>query len=532
MSIVNRVMSGFSARSATLSQPPTWLTEALGGGSTTYSGKKVTGQAALELVPVMSASSLVASAVGGVPLKVYRSSDRSEARNTRQWRMLHDSPNEEQAADEVWEWAVHCLITWGNAFFAMERDGFDVVQQLWPIAPSRMEVGREPVGNNRARRYFKVDGGDRRYYEDSILHIRGLGADGLIGYSVIQMARQQLGNMLAQDEFSGRFWGNGTFMGAALLHPGQMSDPAQKRLKKQIREKTGLREVNGIWVFEEDMKYQQLGMPLRDAQWFEQAKLSRLAVAEMFGLVPPHRWGGESGQMTYANTEVAGTEFVRWTGRRWWKRIEGSMSRTPAIFPFRSELYPEFVTSDLMRGDTKTRFETYQIGIAGRFLTVNEARAAENLPPVEGGDVIPDPTPPPAAAPPADQTPPQRSLLSVPHIDVHLEQDMSPVADEIGRLGQVLVAGNEQRSEDDRRTIESLVEVAITAHTGSVEAIRSLADQPPPTVVVNVPPAEVTVNVPTQPAPVVHVQPAPSRREVTFHRDRTGSITDAVIDEA
>jgi HK97 family phage portal protein len=397
VNIIDRMMRGpVEERADTLSSPSPWLLESLGGGFTTTSGKQVSGQTALTLVPVLSASQLVASAVGGVPLKVYRE-DRSEAKATRQWKMLHDEPNDEMAADELWELVAHHLLVWGNSFLIKDRDEFGVVQMLWPIAPDRMSVGREQVGR-RAVRFFTVDGGPRKFYETDILQIRGLGYDGLIGYSVVQMHRQQLGNMLAQDEFSGTFWGNGTFMGAALMHPGEMTDPAQKRLRKQMNRKRGVKEANGIWVFEEDMKIEMLGMPLRDAQWLEQAQMSDTRVAQMFGLVPPHRWGMDSGNMTYANTEVAGTEFVRWTGRKWWGRIQNSLKRDDALFPPSSKMYPEFLTADLMRGDTKSRFETYEIAIRSKVLTRNEARAAENLAPVAGGDKFEEPPPPVAPA--------------------------------------------------------------------------------------------------------------------------------------
>lgn len=400
MSVVSRIVAGLGGeRAVTLTNPSDALRDAFTGGSS-YAGKRVSVDSALTLVPVFSASSMVAGAIGGVPMKVYNSK-REEARSSRQWRILHDEPNDEMAADELWELVAHHLLLWGNSFSLKERDSLDIVQKLWPIRPSRMTVGREPIGRGRQRRYFLIDGQTTpRYYEDDILHIRGLSSDGLIGYSVIQQARQQMGNMLAQEEFQGNFWSNGTFQGAALLHPGEMSEPAQQRLQKQIRRKRGVAEAGGIWVFEEDMKIQQLGMPLRDAQFIEQSKLSKQAVAEMFGLVPPYRWGSENSQLTYANAEAAGTEFVRWTGRRWWKRIEKSVLRDKGIFPGAGPtLTCEFLTEDLDRGETKTRYETYEIGVRAKILTPNEARAKENLPPLDGGDDFPE-LPAPVAAPP------------------------------------------------------------------------------------------------------------------------------------
>lgn len=490
MGIMGRI-TGRESRAVTLASPSPWLIESLGGGKST-SGQSVNETTAMSLVPVMSASALVASAVGGVPLKVYDRGDMSEATATRQWRILHDEPNDEMAADELWELVAHNLLMWGNAFLLKDRDEFGVVQMLWPISPSRMTVGREPVSGNRVRRYFQVDGEPQRYYETDILQVRGLGSDGLIGYSVIQMARQQLGNMLSQDEFSGNFWGNGTFMGAALTHPGEMSEQAQRRLRKQMTRKQGVAEAGGIWVFEEDMKYQTLGMPLRDAMWWEQSKMSDLRVAQMFGLVPPHRWGADSESLTYSNTEVAGTEFVRWTGRRWWKRIEKSLLRDDALFPPRSRFYPEFQTADLMRGDTKTRYETYAIGIQAKILTRNEARAAENLPPVDGGDEFAE------------------------------EQTVELVTDEGGQRSEQVVINTEQTE---------VIRFVTENHLPRQEEREVVVNvEPTPVTVAPAPAPDVFVNV--NPTPVtIENNIDPGRREVEFRRDQFGRITSAVVDD-
>ena len=552
MSLMSRIARGMTeSRAQTLANPTDWLVEAFTGGSS-YAGKAVTGDTAMTLVPVFSASSLVASAVGGVPLKVY-DADREEARSTRQWKILHDQPNDEMAADELWELITHHLLLWGNAFLIKDRDEFGVVRALWPLRPSRMQVGREPQGN-RAVRYFTVDGQPYpRYYETDILHIRGLGSDGLIGYSVVQLARQQMGNMLAQDEFSGRFWANGTFLGAALMHPGEMSEEAQLRLRKQMNRKQGVAEANGLWVFEEDMKYQSLGMPLRDAMWLEQAKMSDGRVAQMFGLVPPHRWGYDSGNMTYANTEVAGTEFVRWTGRKWWKRIEKSLHRDQGLFPGRSELYPEFVTADLMRGDTKTRYETYEIAIRSKVLTRNEARAAENLPPLDGGDEFEEPVVPvvPAESPSDDEAPPP-ARAGGSAVEVRLDPEMltGTVASHVGDLAVAMAKRRNEldvheqedemrheqrmRQHDEHLRAREELELSLLRSREELERaqVEALANPPVVNVTVEPTPIDVTVNVPKQDPPVVNVDMSEPRKTVKFRRDVTGRIDGATIDEA
>lgn len=533
MNLVSRIVAGLGGERASLTNPSDALRSTF-LGDTSYSGKNVSVDTALTLIPVFAASSMVAGAIGGVPLKVYNSS-REEARSSRQWAMLHDEPNDEMSADELWELVAHHLLLWGNSFLLKERDSFGIVQKLWPIRPSRLTVGRDPARAGRQRRYFQIDGLAQKYYETDILQIRGLSSDGLIGYSVIQQGRQALGNMLAQDEFSGRFWSNGTFQGAALLHPGEMSAPAQERLAKQIARKKGVAEAGGIWVFEEDMKIQTLGMPLRDAQFIEQSKLSKQAIAEMFGLVPPYRWGSENSQLTYANAEAAGTEFVRWTGRRWWKRIEKSLQRDKGLFPaFGPSLSCEFLTEDLDRGETKTRYEGYKIAISAHMMTPNEARAKENLPPIEGGDEFPPVGP---AVPAASDTPsPARTVV----VNVPPDERRSAEA-----IEQLAMAVDHWADAEERETVIQQPDVNVVVNVPESQPPAITVDVHPTPVTVDAP---VTVNVPvpaetevrvvevhptpvTVEAPVTVNVPPPGDRKVRFDRDINGNIKSAEIED-
>jgi hypothetical protein len=346
--------------------------------------------------------------------------------------------------------------------------------------------------------------------------------------------------MLAQEEFQGRFWSNGSFMGAALMHPGEMSSPAQERLAKQIQRKRGVAEANGLWVFEEDMKLQQLGMPLRDAEFMSQAKFSDLRVAQMFGLVPPHGWGSDNGSITYQNAEVSGTEFVRWTGRKWWGRIEKALSRDPGIFPPPGrKLFCEFVTNDLMRADTKARFETYEIAIRSKVLTPNEARRAENLPPLEGGDDFDEPAPPPEPEDESARVSPVTVVnmreSEAPEMRAALEQlvldmrESPPVINVENRVDvpETQVHVTNEVSVPEQRAADVVVNVDPTPVTVNVDAPQVTVEAP----VVNVDAPQVTVEVPEQPAPVVNVEntiESPTRR-VEIKRNANQQIVGATV---
>ena len=368
-------------RAATLANPPVWLQNALTFTGSSYAGKSVTPSSAMALVPFYSGVSMIAGSVGQLPMIVYRKIDEDtveRARDTVQWQLVHDKPNEEHTADEFWEMITAWLLTWGNAFAFKERTKrFKTIGQLIPIRPSRVEVGVDDAG----RKFFVLDGRPDRILRDTdILHFRGLGGDGIVGYSPVQVARQMLGSQLALEEFTGRFWRNSAIPFGVLQSPNVLSDEAFARLKARWNElHEGTANAGKMAILEEGLEWKQTGMPLQDAQFLETQKLGDLRIAQLLGLVPPHRWGSDDNSLTYANVEMSGTEYVRYTIGRYLRRLEMVTGKDPLIFPPVLRLEPKFNVDALLRADTKTRQESYAIGW-NKWITTAEIREREELP--------------------------------------------------------------------------------------------------------------------------------------------------------
>jgi HK97 family phage portal protein len=361
------------SRAATLSAPPTWLIEALNPGGSVV-GKPVTVDNALGLVPVYSAVSLISGAVATLPLIVYKGENR--ATDTRTWRLLHDNPNPEMASDELWEIVQSHLLLWGNAFLYKKQTALGI--ELWPLSPRRVQVSRIDTV-----RTFFIDG--RPFYEDDILHIRGLSEDGLLGYSPIQVAKQAIANALAQQEFVAEFLSDGGRPSVILKHPQELTTDAAKRLKASWE---GVQN-GGTAVLEEGIEVEQWTMSMNDAQFIEQQQFSDLRIAQMFNL-PASKLGVKSGDsLTYSTTEQQGQEFVTYTLNRWLTRIEKSLARDAEVLP--GDLYAEFLIDGLLRADNKSRYEAYSIALTAGFMTVNEVRERENLPPKEIDNGLPAP---------------------------------------------------------------------------------------------------------------------------------------------
>lgn len=387
-------MSWFSRVVGERSQTPsTAFLDSIGEPS--YSGETVGVADSLKLVPVYSAISLVAGSIGSLPVLVYRRVEggRERATNHRTWKLIHDQPNPEMAADEVWEQVAASLLMWGNAYLAKIRGPLGTVSELWPIQPQRVQVGKTDQGE----RFFVLDGrADRRYTEEDILQIRGLGTDGLVGLSPIQQARQMLGSVKAMERFTGRFWANSAAPGGTLKHPGKLSPEAAARLKQNWKSTHGsARNAGEVAVLEEGMEWQSVGMPLEDAQFIETQQWNNLQVALLFRL-PPYMLGAKSGDaLTYSTTEAQGYDFVRWTLRRWLVRIESALLRDPSLFVQGSRFYPEFLVEGLLRADTKTRYESYALALdpAKGWMDRDEIRELENLQPSPESDPSPEDAP-------------------------------------------------------------------------------------------------------------------------------------------
>lgn len=387
--IADRIRSAIDRHATTLANPADWLVDSLTGGiGPTYSGKRVTPESALGLIPYFSGVQLIAGAVGSLPLIVYSTAGdvRERAPDTDQWRILHDKPNPEMTADQLWELSEGLLLTWGNSFFWKERSRLGTIGELWPLGSNRVKVFRDEDGQKR----YLIDGGMNGVpplTDQEVLHVPGLGCDGLVGYSPVQVARQELASMLALQEFAGRVWSNSAVPLGYLKHPNKLDDDVLKRLRKSWRRAhRGARNFGKPAILEEGMTWESIGMPLEDAQFIESQKHADLRAAQLLNL-PPYRIGAETpSSMTYSNAETEGMDFVRYTLRRWLTRHQNALRLDPTLFPPRLQLTCEFLVDALQEADTKTRYEADAIVLDRGALTINEWRRRENRPPVPWGD--------------------------------------------------------------------------------------------------------------------------------------------------
>lgn len=362
----------------------------LGGGTISSSGVTVNLDKAFTVAAFWAGVRVLAESTAMLPLSVHRlgaDGSRSPARDVSLWPVLRGSPNP-QMTSFVWrETSMAHLIVWGNAYSMIGRDGMGQVRELWPLAPNRMEVDRRADGSLRYR-YTRLNGQQVELDPADVLHIPGLSWDGVVGYTALRYYREVLGLAAAAQEHGATFFANGATSTFALTHPKTLSDPARNNLSKSVTERhTGTANAWRPWILEEGMGLQQLSMPNDDAQWLETRKFQRGEVATMLRL-PPHMVG-DLEHATFSNIEQQALEFVTYSLMPWLVRWEEQIGKVLLGDDWTGnggDLYVKFNVTALVRGDLKTRYESYAIGRQWGFLNANRIAELEDWDPIAGGD--------------------------------------------------------------------------------------------------------------------------------------------------
>lgn len=365
MSLLGRALGGPIYRP----QGDSWLF-----GGSTYSGEKVTVDKSLSLVPIFNAVSQISGAIASMPLMVYETDGEFRKRipKSTAWRVLHDEPNADMASDEWAEITSSHIELWGNSYQYMIKNSVGEVLQIWPLAPERLQVTRDEKG----RKLFVIDGTEQ-FRDDTILHIRGLSLDGLLGYSPIQLHRNAIANLQAQEKFQGRFLKSEGKPAVLLRHPNELKPEAAERLKKSW---DSVKE-GGTAVLEEGIQVEPWTMPLEDAQFVEQMEFSDKRIAQMFNMRPGRLGAKSGGSMQYSTVALDNLDFATYTLQRRLRRIEGALKRERGLFPADRSRYCEFLVDALLRSDPKERAQTNMIGVKGGWLDPeSDVRPRENLP--------------------------------------------------------------------------------------------------------------------------------------------------------
>ena len=363
------------------------------GGST--AGKNVSETSAMQMTAVYACVRILSEAVAGLPLHLYRYGEKGtkeKAIDHPLYHLLHDEPNPEMTSFIFRETLMTHLLLWGNAYAQIIRNGKGEILALYPLMPNRMRVDRDKAGEivyeyTRSSDDARTSSGTVVLLKaKDVLHIPGLGFDGLVGYSPIAMARNAIGLAMATEEYGAKFFANGATPGGVLEHPGVLKDPARVRESwNSVYQGSG--NSHRIAVLEEGMKYTPIGIAPNEAQFLETRKFQINEIARIFR-VPPHMVG-DLEKSSFSNIEQQSLEFVKYTLDPWVIRWEQSIHRALLAKDEKDTMFVKFNVDGLLRGDYASRMNGYAVGIQNGFMSPNDVRELENMdriPEELGGD--------------------------------------------------------------------------------------------------------------------------------------------------
>ena len=358
------------------------------GGSN--SGKNVNERSAMQMTAVYACVRILSESIAGLPVHLYQcvdSGSKQKALEHPLYRLLHDEPNPEMTSFVFRETLMTHLLLWGNAYAQIIHNGKGQVVALYPLMPNRMSVDRDDKGHLFYQYQMQdsdaptAKSGTVILKPTDVLHVPGLGFDGLVGYSPIAMAKNAIGLSIATEEYGAKFFANGATPSGILEYPGTVKNP------EAIRESWnagfgGSSNAHKVAVLEEGMKYTPIAISPNEAQFLETRKFQIDEIARIFR-VPPHMVG-DLEKSSFSNIEQQSLEFVKYTLEPWIVRWEQSLNRALLSETEKAAYFVKFNVDGLLRGDYQSRMNGYATARQNGWMSANDIRELENL------DLIPD----------------------------------------------------------------------------------------------------------------------------------------------
>ncbi len=344
---------------------------------------------AMTLSAVYRSVALISGDIAMLPWHVHEK--KGEARTTIEDHpvadLLNRSPNPEMKAVDFKQSLMGHVLTWGNGYAEIEysRDGTPVA--LWPMLPDRMSVDRSENGS--LVYVWRSDSGEEVLLpQRRVFHVHGPSFDGLTGYSPIRLAMLSLSTAKATEQFGASFFASGARPSGVLEHPGKVDKEVMERLRHDwTKVYGGTKNAGKVAILEQGMKYTQLGLPPEEAQFIETKKFSVGEIARWFG-VPPHKIG-DLEKTTIGNIEEQERAYKTDALDYWvtaWQEEVGFKLLTREQGEGRN-VYARLNLKARLRADQKSRAEYYAKMAGLGVLSINEIRAAEDMEPIEDGDV-------------------------------------------------------------------------------------------------------------------------------------------------
>ena len=353
-------------------------------GDDTDSGVNISVESGITISAVWRAVNVVSGTLAFLPVGTFRKNEnggRDSLPNHKVQELL-DYPCDEMHGFTFRQTLQACKMLWGNGYALIGRkDGW--ANELIVVHPDDCEPMRDAQGD--IYYHIRIDNKYFTFPSKDVIHLRGLGFDGLKGKSVIQIQRESLGLTKAAETYGARFFGKGTNMSGVIEVPGTLKDDVYNRLKESWEEKyRGLHRSHSTPILEAGSTYKRIGIPPEDAQFLQTRKFQLAEVARWYGVQPHLLFDLE--RSTNNNIEHQGMEFVTYTLAQEIALWEGELRRKLFSSEQRKSHYVEFNINALLRADSQARAEYYSRMFSIAAMNPNQIRKLENDPAYDGGD--------------------------------------------------------------------------------------------------------------------------------------------------
>lgn len=346
---------------------------------------------AMKYTAVFACCRVLAETFASAPAKLYRkkNDEERESRNDLAvYEIFHDRPNEEMSPFNFKESCMNALNLEGNSVSERLVTRRGELVGLYPYQWQQAKIDRDP--DTKKLRYKIYNGKSitpaKELTRAQVFHVPGLSLDGVIGLSPIEYAASAIRLGRNYEDFGNKMFHNAAMPSGAFTTVGTLNDQSFARLKKELKENyIGMKQVGTPMLLEGGVTFTPFSMKPIDAQLIENKKFQIEDIARIYR-VPLHLIQNLD-RATNNNIEHQSLEFVMYTMLPWFKRWEENINMqllTPA--ERRAGYYMEFDLRGLLRGDTLSRSRAYAVGRQWGWLSVNDIRKLENMPPIINGD--------------------------------------------------------------------------------------------------------------------------------------------------
>lgn len=348
------------------------------------SGKNSVNKRNLESISAVHASiRLLSETIATLPITLFKEDGKSKVVDfeNKAYQLINKRPNTFQTPYQWKEWLMRSLLINGNSIFVIVWD----LKRMQPKEFIPVDYSRVEVKQDKGVNYYDIDSGELVLEQSHVLHFKINSEDGITGRGILDFAKDSLTYAKNLDTFGSKFFENGTQLTGVLQSDKTLTDPIIQRLRSSWNQKySGVSNSNGVAVLEDGLKFQPINISPEQAQFLQSRKFSKNEIAAWFK-IPPHMIG-DLERATFSNIEHQNLNFVQFSLMPYVVNIEQELNMKLLKEDEVATMFFKMNMNAILRGDIKSRFESYQIGINNGFLSPNEARSLEDLNPYEYGD--------------------------------------------------------------------------------------------------------------------------------------------------